>query len=69
METSTKSMPDLVSAESIRAGLIRNGHRSLLAWCRKRRANYNTAWAAMHGCRSGPESLRVRALMMKDAHV
>ncbi len=66
MENEVSSMPDI---REIRAGLIRNGFKSLRAWSRRRDANYNTAWAALNGRRSGTISLRVLALMRKDARV
>ena len=63
MENNPKSITHL-----IRAGLIRSGHKDLATWARKHGTNYNTAYAALHGLRSGPTTQRVRKQLEKYAH-
>jgi hypothetical protein len=65
METDTKSTPG-TDILRLKSGLIRNGHRSLRAWAAKRKINYNTAWAALHGRRSGRVATRVLVMLKKD---
>lgn len=63
MENQTKSITHL-----IRAGLIRSGHPNLAAWARRNGTNYNTAYAALKGLRSGPTTKRVRKQLEKFAN-
>jgi hypothetical protein len=63
MEKNTKSITQL-----IRAGLIRSGHANLAAWARSNGTNYNTAYAALHGLRSGRMTKRVRKQLERFAH-
>jgi len=65
METSAKSIA-VSDVLAVKAALIRHGHRSLRAWAAKRRVNYNTAWAALHGRRSGRVAKRALNLLRKD---
>ena len=65
METETKSIAG-TDILHLKSGLIRNGHRSLRAWAAKRNINYNTAWAALHGRRSGRVATRALQMLKKD---
>ncbi len=69
METPIRSTAEIPQpdASALRAGLIAGGHKSLRAWAAKRRINYNTAWAALHGRRAGKVTLRVLRQLRKDA--
>lgn len=64
MENPPSSMPEI---PAIRAGLMLKGHRSLRAWAKKRKVNYNTAHAALHGLRAGPKAKQTRILLLRDA--
>lgn len=64
MELSTESTPEI---PAIRAALLLKGHRSLRAWAKKRKVNYNTAHAALHGLRAGPKAKQTRILLLRDA--
>lgn len=68
METLPQSSQEIPAAE-IRVGLIKNDFRSLRAWCAKRKVNYNTAWAAMHGRRDGPITRKIYRALRRDANV
>jgi len=53
----------------IEIGLKKAGFRTLGAWCRANRENYNTAYAAMHGLRKGPKTKIVFDRLKRAANV